>query len=239
MQIDVIMLISGLDEEALERRRQTLSSLASPGTEIRLVLTENAPPSVESFAEMELAAPGILKRVVMSEREGADAVVIWGGHDPSLTAARELVSVPVLGPGMASMYVASALAEKFSLLVQLPHVIGIARRQIRDLGLQDRCVGIYSVGLPVLELGKPENFERVRETAVVSIEEGGADAICFGCMGLNDQASPLAEELEKSHPGVLVIHPGRAVIRLAELIVGMGLSHSKRSYPFPPKEVRF
>ena len=156
-----------------------------------------------------------------------------------MTAARELVSVPVLGPGMASMYVASALAEKFSLLVQLPNVIGIARRQIRELGLQDRCAGIYSVGLPVLELGKPENFERVRETAVVSIEEGGADAICFGCMGLNDQASPLAEELEKFHPGVLVIHPGRAVIRLAELIVGMGLSHSKRSYPFPPKEVRF
>ena len=91
----------------------------------------------------------------------------------------------------------------------------------------------------LLRARKPENFERVRETAVVSIEEGGADAICFGCMGLNDQASPLAEELEKSHPGVLVIHPGRAVIRLAELIVGMGLSHSKRSYPFPPKEVRF
>jgi allantoin racemase len=239
MQIDVVMLISGLDEDALQRRRESLSSLASPGTRVRLVLTENAPPSVESFAEMEMAAPGILKRVVRSEREGADAVVIWGGHDPSLTAARELVSIPVLGPGMASMYIASALAEKFSLLVQLPHVIGIARRQVRDLGLQDRCAGIYSVGLPVLKLGRPESFERVREAAVASIEEGGADAVCFGCMGLNDQAVPLANALGESHPGALVVHPGWAVIRLAELLVGMGLSHSKRSYPSPPKEVRF
>ncbi len=239
MRIDVVMLISGLDDEALERRRASLSSLASPGTRVRLVLTENAPSSVESFAEMEMAAPGILKRVVMSEREGADAVVIWGGHDPSLAAARELVSIPVLGPGMASMYVASALADKFSLLVQLPHVIGIAKRQVRDLGLKGRCAVIYSVGLPVLELGKPESFERVRETAVASIEEGGADAICFGCMGLNDQAVPLARELAESHPGVLVIHPGQAVIRLSELIVDMGLSHSKRSFPNPPKDVRF
>jgi allantoin racemase len=239
MRIDVVMLISGLDEESLEQRRASLSSLASPGTRVQLVLTENAPSSVESLAEMKMAAPGILKRAVMSEREGADAVVIWGGHDPSLAAARELVTIPVLGPGMASMYVASALADKFSLLVQLPHVIGIARRQVRDLGLQERCAGIYSVGLPVLELGKPESFERVRETAVASIEERGADAICFGCMGLNDQAVPLAKALAESHPGVLVIHPGQAVIRLSELIVDMGLSHSKRSFPNPPKDVRF
>ena len=103
MRIDVVMLISGLSPEALNRREETLRSYASGGTEVRLVATRNAPASVESFAEMELAAPGILERVARSQEEGADAVVIWGGHDPSLTAARELVEVPVLGPGMASM----------------------------------------------------------------------------------------------------------------------------------------
>jgi hypothetical protein len=58
-------------------------------------------------------------------------------------------------------------------------------------------------------------------------------------MGLNDQAVPLAKALAESHPGVLVIHPGQAVIHLSELIVDMGLSHSKRSFPNPPKDVRF
>jgi allantoin racemase len=239
VRIDVVMLISGLDEGELQLRRESLSSLASPGTEVRLVLTKGAPISVESLAEMELAAPGILERVAQSERDGADAVVIWGGHDPSVASARELVSIPVLGPGMASMHIASVLAERFSLLVQLPNVVGLAQRQVRDLGLEKRCAGIYSVGLPVLELRRPESFERVRKTAIASIEEGGADAICFGCMALNDHADILSEKLAVSHPGVLVIHPGKAVIRLAELILGMGLSHSKRSYPYPPKEVKF
>jgi len=238
MRIDIIMLISGLDEEALEARRETLKAQASPGTEIRLVLTKNAPPSVESQAEMELAAPGILERALRSEEEGADAVIIWGGHDPSLYSARELVEIPVLGPGTASMHLASLLSERFSLLVQLPEVIGIARRQIQAMGLEDKCSGIYSVGLPVLKLGRPESFDNVRETAARSIEEG-TDVICFGCMALNDHATRLSESLAESHPGALVIHPARAVIRLAELIVEMGLSHSKRSYPPPRKEIKF
>ena len=234
VKIDVVMLISGLDEEAMEKRRESLAIHASPGTELRLVTTRNAPPSVESQAEMELAAPGILQRVKESEREGADAVIIWGGHDPSLTASRELASIPVLGPGMASMH----LADRFGLLVQLPEVLGISRRQVRDLGLQDRCAGIHAVGIPVLRLRRPESFERVRKTAVQAVENG-ADAICFGCMALNDHAPRLSESLGETHPGVLVIHPAMAVIRLAELLVGMGLSHSKRSYPLPLKEIVF
>lgn len=239
MRIDVVMLISGLDAKTLQHRQESLSSYASPGTEVRLVTTRNAPASVESQTEMELAAPGILERVAQSEREDANAVVIWGGHDPSLTAARELVSIPVIGPGMASMHVASMLAERFSLLVQLPRVVDVARRQIRDLELEGRCVGIYPVGIHVLDLGKPESFMRVMETAVISIEEGGADAICLGCMAMNDHADHLAKKLKGSHPGVVVVHPGKTAIRMAELIVGMELSHSKRSYPYPPKKVDF
>ena len=64
IRIDVIMLISGLDDEALEQRRNSLKLIASEGTDVHLIMTSPAPPSVESFAEMELAAPGILKGVV-------------------------------------------------------------------------------------------------------------------------------------------------------------------------------
>jgi allantoin racemase len=238
MRIDVIMLISGLSPQALKRREETLRKQASPGTDIHLVLTRNAPRSVESFAEMEMAAPGILERVVLSENEGADAVVIWGGHDPSVESARELVDIPVLGPGGASMYLASMLARKFALMVQLPHVLGLAEKQVRDLGLTSSCVGVYSVGVPVLELREPPAFEKVLSTAVDAVEDG-ADALCFGCMALNDHAEALQVELNNDYPGVIVINPACAVIRVSEMIVNMNLSHSKRSYRKPPKEVSF
>jgi allantoin racemase len=238
MRIDVIMLISGLSPEALERRRKVLQSYASEGNEVRLVETRNAPPSVDSLPEMELAAPGILERALKSQEEGADAVVIWGGHDPSLESARNLVDIPVMAPGMASMYLASMLADTFALLIQLPHVTKVAERQIAELGLVDKCNGIYSVDLPVLELREPEGYQRVLETASQAVEDG-ADSICFGCMALNDHTDRLQGDLEENFPGVKVIHPGKAVIRLTELILELGYTHSKLSYPNPPKQVRF
>jgi allantoin racemase len=238
MKIDVIMLISGLQPAELKKRENGLKKHASPGTEIRLVTTKWAPPSVDSHPEMELAAAEILEGAVRSEEEGADAIIIWGGHDPSVSAARGLVSVPVLGPGMASMYLASMLSETFALIVQLPHVVGLAERQVRDIGLWDKCTGVYPVGLPVLELRKPGSFDVIHETVIEAVIDG-ADSVCFGCMALNDHAVALQSKLDEEYPGVLVIHPGKAVIRLAELIVGMNLSHSKLSYPFPPKDVSF
>jgi len=75
-------------------------------------------------------------------------------------------------------------------------------------------------------------------TTVKAVERG-ADAICFGCMALNDHADRLSKALSVTHPGALVIHPGRAAIRVAEVLVGMGLTHSKRSYPLPRKGIRF
>ncbi len=221
MRIDVIMLISGLHEEDTKKRVKALQSYASPGTEVRMVQTRNAPPSVESLAEMELAAPGILERAVKSEEEGADAVVIWGGHDPSMISARGLLSIPVVAPGSASMHLASMLAESFSLLVQLPEVTGLAWRQVRDYALDHKCVGVYPVDIPVLELGRPESYPAVKETAVESLEDG-ADAVCFGCMALNDHVDRLANEL-----------------KTAEALVGLGITHSRLSYPKPPKPVRF
>ena len=237
LRIDVVMLIGGLSEADLKRRLEILRSYASPGTEVNLVFTKNPPPSVDSLAEMELAAPGILERVVKSEKEGADAVLIWGGHDPSLISSRSLVNIPVLGPGSASMHVASFLADYFSLIVQLPEVEQLAWRQIRDYRLEDKCVGVYSVDIPVLELGKPESYDAVKETVIESIEDG-ADAVCFGCMALNNHVDRLTKELKESHPGATIVHPGRTSIRLAEMLVELGLTQSRFTYPSPPKPVR-
>ena len=82
------------------------------------------------------------------------------------------------------------LVDKLALIIQLPHVMRVAEKQVRDLGLESRCSGIYPVGLPVLELRKPIGFEKMLETAVKAVEDG-ADALCFGCMALNDHSTRL------------------------------------------------
>jgi allantoin racemase len=238
MQIDAIMFIHGLSQEAIRNREALLKSYASQDSTLRLVLTKQGPPSVDSLPEMELAAPGILERAKCSEEEGADAVIIWGGHDPSIESARNLLGIPVMSPGMASMYLASMLVDKFALIIQLPHVMRVAEKQVRNLGLETRCSGIYSVDLPVLQLRESSGFKNILDTIVMAVEDG-ADAICFGCMALNDHSERLQEEINKRYNGVLVVNPGKAVIMLTEQIVKLGYTHSKRSYPYPPKPVHF
>lgn len=236
MRIDVVTVITGLSEAALDRRRRALEQFASPGTDVRLVVTVEGPASVESEAELLLAAPGILRAVVGSAESGADGIVIWGGHDPCLGAARELVDVPVVGPGMASMLLACSLARSFSLLIQLENVRGIAERQVAELGLVERCASIRSVDVPVLELADDPAFAAMEREALHAVDHG-ADAVCLGCMAMTPHAGKLQSRLNELRPGALVIDPGLAAIRWTEMLVSMGLGHSRRGYPVPPKHV--
>lgn len=239
MRIDVVVVITGLDADSLAHRRQIVQDYASPGTEVRLVVTGDGPASVESQAELEMAAPGILRRVVESQASGADGIVIWGGHDPSLSAARELVDIPVVAPGMASMYLVSSLVRRFSLLVQLPNVLGVAEGQVTRLGLESRCASIRSVDVPVLELSDNSAFQAIHREAIRAIDEDGADGICFGCMAMTPHAMQLQTLLDDERPGAIVIDPGYAAIRWLEMMIGMGLTHSRRSYRSVPKPLSF
>ncbi len=237
MRIDVITVITGLTDEALERRRKSLERFASEGTEMRLVVTASGPGSVESEAELELAASGILRAVVESAAEGADGIVIWGGHDPSLRAARELVDVPVVAPGMASMLIACSLVRRFSLLVQLESVRGVAERQVRELGLTERCASIRSVDVPVLDLAEASSLPAMTHEALRAIDDDKVDGICFGCMAMTPHAPTLQTVLDDCRPGAVVVDPGLAAVRWLEMLVGMGLTHSRRSFPAPRKPV--
>ena len=116
--------------------------------------------------------------------------------------------------------------------MQLPEVEQLAWRQIRDYRLEEKCVGVYSVDIPVLELGKPESYDAVKETVIESIDDG-ADAVCFGCMALNNHVDRLTEELRESHPGATIVHPGRTSIRLAEMLVELGLDPEQVHLPEP------
>ena len=238
MRIDVVVVITGLDDQALRSRASMLDLFASAGTDIRQVVVSSGPQSVESEAELHLSVRGILEAVVRSQETGADGVVIWGGHDPAIQAARELADIPVIGPGMASMYLAASLASNFSLLVQLPNVVGIARRQVADLGLSQRCASIRSVDVPVLDLASDRSYPQILRHAIASVDDDGADAICFGCMAMTVHSERLAEDLNRHRPGTIVVNPGLAAIRWAEMTISMGLTHSRRSYPAPSKPVQ-
>ncbi len=68
------------------------------------------------YADVEHNTPGIVERIVEGEKQGYRAAIVGWFGDPGLIAARELVSFPVIGPGEATLAVASTLGDKIVLV---------------------------------------------------------------------------------------------------------------------------
>lgn len=215
-------------------------TLARPGTHVTAVAIERGPVSIETRYDEALAVPGILRRVQQAEQAGADSVVIDCMADPGLQPARELVSIPVIGPAQAAMHLAAMLAHRFSVITALEATIPQVRQQIAGYGLAERAASVRSVNIPVLEMEGNEArlVEALIEQSFRAVTEDGAHIIIPGCTGMIGLAGRVQQGLAERGCPVPVIDPPWAAVKLAEALVDMRLGHSKRTYPAPPpKEV--
>lgn len=212
--------------------------VARSDTEISNVFLESGPASVESAYDEALAAPDIIAQVRQAEREGIDAVIINCMGDPGLDAAREVVSIPVVGPCEASMHVAAMLGHKFCVVTVLDRLIPELELHAQKYGVRDKLASARSIDLPVLELekGREQFVTRAVDEAVESIEEDGAHVIVLGCTGLAGLAQQIQNALCERGYDVPVIDPASTALKIAETLVDLKLAHSKRTYPYPPEK---
>lgn len=218
----------------VDRRGRLLQQYAAPSTEAGIDDVQEGPASIESMYEEYLSIPTTCRRALELEQEGWDAIILGCYGDPGLDALRELLTIPVIGPGEATALMAASLGHRFSIITITDSVIASTERQIRNVGVGEKLASVRVVGIPVLELH--ENRDRAIEATVIqgrkAIEQDRADTLIVGCMtmGFLEIAEAAGAEL-----GVPFLNPARAALKFAEAIVGAGLTHSKRAYMTPPK----
>ena len=168
-----------------------------------------------------------------------DAVVLDCMADPGLDPARELASIPIIGPAQAAMHLATMLAHRFSVITVLEQGIPRVHRQILRYGLAGKVASVRAINIPVLEMGGDrERVTRVViEESATAVREHGAHIIVPGCTEMIGMAPEVQEGLAQRGCEVPVIDPPAVALKMAEALVDMGLSHSKRSYPTPPEKV--
>ena len=212
-------------------RQEALQAFLSPGVTLETRDVEG-PVSIESMWEEYLHVPYLMDMCVQLEREGFDAIVPGCFADPGLDGVRELVSIPVVGPGASSMLAASALGHKFGILTVLENVVRPLENLALLTGVHGKLASIRHLDIPVLELNadRERTYRRAIEVGRRMVEEDRADVLVLGCGTLSFRAHEIQAEL-----GVPVLNPLRCALRTAEMLVSGGLSHSKRSYPVPPK----
>jgi allantoin racemase len=217
---------------------EEFGKVARSDTEISNVFLDSGPASVESAYDEAVAVPDMLAKVRQAEREGMDAVIINCFGDPGLDAAREVVSIPVIGPCEASMHVAAMLGHKFSVVTVLDRLIPELELHAEKYGVGGKLASARSVDLPVLDLekGREQFVARMVDKAVEAIEEDGAHVIVLGCTGLAGLDRQIENALHERGYQIPVLDPAATALKVAEALVDLKLAHSKRTYPYPPEK---
>jgi allantoin racemase len=237
VQIRVISPTSRQD--LCDRTLAIYQGYAARNTKLSLVFLEHGPESIESDYDAALAVPDILAQVRLAEREGIDAVVIDCMTDPGLFAARELASIPIVGPAQAAMSLAATLADRFSVIGVLERDRPVFHNLWRLYDLTARGASIRSINTPVASLHHDTEglVHAIIDQCVLAVAEDGAHAVVLGCTDLGGLAKPVQEGLEaKGYDGVPVIDPPGVALKLAESLVALRLSHSKQTFPAPPQK---
>lgn len=180
-----------------------------------------------------LADVAIFEAGSRAQEEGFDAVCIDTMSDSGLAALRSVLDIPVVGPGRASMLYALTLGSKFSILSQWKPGALKHRKAVAEHGLTPFCASIRTFDIPpdfaALLDGKEEDvFPRMLEVCLACVEEDGAEVICLGSTTMHQAAVWLAERLP-----VPLVNPGPLTYKLAETMLALGHSQSKRGFPQP------
>jgi len=211
---------------------------ARPDTEMSLATLDKGPPSIESRYDEALAVPDVIAKVARAELDGMDAVIIDCMGDPGLEAAREKVSIPVIGPAETSMHIAAMLAHRFSVVTVLDTLIPAFDHHALKTGLTSRLASVRTVGIPVLELHDHSRLlEALLNQSVRAVTDDGAHLLILGCTGMAGMVHGLVAGLEQH--GIIdvpVIDPTVLAVKVAEAVVDLQLVHSKRTYPTPPEK---
>jgi allantoin racemase len=222
--------------QEVARRGGVLQEYAAAGTEVLTEPTAVGPAAIESAHDAALVVPELIRLAPAAEERGIDAVIIGCFSDPGLDALREMLHIPVIGPGAASLHLAAQLGTRISLLTPAGRGFGRVSARMRALGLGPLLASVRGVGLSVMDLAHqaPGALDKAAAAARRAAEEDGADVIVLGCMSMAFLPG-ICEDLSE-RAGVPVINPVVAALKTAEMVAGMRLAHSKVAYAIPKQQ---
>jgi allantoin racemase len=232
-RIKVIVPIP-MDAAGVANRGQQLPAhLVSPGFAPEFAAVPWGAALGDSYHDMLLMDWTVFQAGISAEAEGYSGVLIDTVSDSGLRALRSRLSIPVVGPGEAAFATAMMLGKKFSVLTMWPQWFPLYQKTLTEYGWWDRVASLRSINTrpDVTELlaGKEEViFEKLKAEAMAAIEQDGADVIVLGSTTMHQSAAFLADVLP-----VPVINPGQVAWKTLEMLIGLGLTHSKKAFPAP------
>ena len=224
-----------------EHIRKILESIKRSDVTVDVTHLPKGPKQLEYWSNISVILSDLFQTICQAEQKHYDAVVIGCFGDPGLRGARELVKIPIVGPGEACMHVASTLGHKFSIVASDKKAISILEDLVYVYGLEKKLASIRLVDFtPIRMIEEPQKLQVAAfHEARKAVEEDNAEVIILGCTCQSGFMEELMAELGVPVIDVVVVS-FKYTEMLADLYRNMGLSHSKiYGYKSPPEDELF
>jgi allantoin racemase len=228
MRLACVVAIAGYTLTDLASKRDSLKAILRPDTQLDMFAAASGVPYIESSLEFYLSEAAVARKCVEVAQLGYDAIAGTAFLDNGLDGARELVDIPIVGPAKTSLYLAATLANKFAVIMARGDLAKHVWAFAKVIGVADRIVAMPTLSCGVTDFLRDEGraVEMATDMGKRVMDEHGAEAVVLGCGTTSGLAPQLSEAL-----GIPVLDPGRTAVKFAELLVDLGLSHSKKAYP--------
>jgi allantoin racemase len=233
MRIKFIIPFPFGEEGIANRAAQIPKEILGPDTEVECVPVRNSVTLLDCYYEDLVFDMYITEAGLRAEEEGYDALLMDTVSDSGMYALRSRLTIPVVGPGLVSYVIGTLLGKRFSIVTMWDKWSHLYEKNLALYDLKQKCASIRAVNIPpdveALFTGKEEEmFAKLTTEAQKAIDEDGADVILLGSTTMHQAGDYMA-----AHLPVPVVNPGPIGIKMAELLVQLGLSHSKVAFPSP------
>ena len=240
MRIKVVVPVS--TDKWNEMIREQYEAYKDPETEIDIINIKKGPESLTSIYDEAWAELFALREAEKAEEEGYEGVILYCGMDPALEAAKQALTIPVVGITEPSLHIAFQLGKRLAYVGPGGRDVDTDKNYVTfgeegRYGLPAPVSRRYGIAMerPVLDIF--EKIDEIKEgmlkAAKKAIEVEGADVIYVNCGALIEPARYLKENLD-----VPVIENSVVALKTLEMLIKLGLSQSKRAFPKPPKKKR-
>ncbi len=209
--------------------------LLRPEIQVEFACAARGGATLDSLYEGTIADAFCLDAGARAEEEGFDAVCVNSMSDSGVAALRSRLAIPVVGTAQATYHLACQLGKRFSILSMWDRWHWLYHKVLHEQGLLDRLASVRTIGVrpDTAELlsGKEESiFPLLLDAAQRALDEDGAHVLVLGSTTMHQSHAFLAERLP-----VPVLNPGLVAFKTCEMLLDLGLAHSKRTFQEPER----
>jgi allantoin racemase len=229
--IRVAFIIGDYPPAERRLREEVARSYSSADVEVGIISVAPSPFGGLGPAEIQLVAPYYHAAYLEAEQQGYDAAVPLGTLDLGVDGGRSLVDIPIVGPCEAMFHVAAQLGDRFGVICYHESVMPRQITQTRYYGMEPWIAGRRASGFKLKDIGtnKDEMIRNFLAAGRALIDQDGADVII--AHGITQCPVHMKPDWLMKELGVPVVEGIGAPIRMAAMLAGLGLKHSRKRWP--------